>query len=204
MKTEILSIKGTWEDVVNRCRATVGKEDLGKEPSRKFKRAILMAEHSPIRELHVSWRWRGIKSWVATHWVRHIWECYVKTQRSDRTGIDRDELPQGALVDFHGEANPQHTIDTWRKRLCRQASVATRHYAEDFKVALYKIGEEEWSDVLTPNCVYRCGCPEMTKCGTEGHCYFDHLVKQTGGAIITPDLQERYDLYNAIFWEGRK
>ena len=29
MKTEILKIKGDWEEVVNDCRATVGKEELG-------------------------------------------------------------------------------------------------------------------------------------------------------------------------------
>ena len=198
MKTEILKIKGTWEDVVNRCRATVGKGELGKEPSKTFKRKILIAEHSPIRELHISWIWKAIKSWVATHWVRHSWECYVKSQRSDRTGIPRDDLPQAAPVDFAGEANPQHTIDTWRKRLCRQASIDTRHLAEDFKEALHDV-EPEWSDVLVPHCVYRCGCPEMNSCG-----YWERLVKETNGTIITPDIQERYDLYNAIFWEGRK
>ena len=197
MKTEILKIKGTWEDVVNRCRATVGKEELGKDPSAGFKRKILIAEHTPIRELHVSWCWKAIKSWVATHWVRHAWECYVKSQRSDRTGVQRDDLPQAALVDFFGEANPHHTIDSWRKRLCRQASDDTRHLAEDFKVALYD-EEPEWSDALVPHCVYRCGCPEPKPCG-----YWDRLVKETNGGIITPDIQERYDLYNSIFWEGK-
>ena len=197
MKTDIIKIKGTWQDVVNRCRATVGKAELGKEPSVGYKRKILISEHSPIRELHVSWAWRNIKSWVATHWVRHRWECYVKTQRTDRTGINRDELPQSNPVDFHGEANVQHTIDTWRKRLCYQASPETRRYAEDFKVALSDI-EGEWADVLVPNCVYRCGCPELQSCG-----YWDKLVKQTFGAILTDDIQERYDLYNQIFYNGR-
>ena len=199
MKTKIIKIKGSWEDVVNRCRATVGKENLGKEPSRAFKRKILMAEHSPIRELHVSWSWLRVMSWVATHWVRHMWECYVETQRDDRTGVPRDELPQGALVNFHGEANPQHTIDTWRKRLCRQAHPKTRGYAEDFKVALRDFGEEEWAEALVPNCVYRCGCPEMSCCG-----YWNYLVKETNGGIMTADLQERYDLYNALFWKGKE
>ena len=197
MKTEIIKIKGGWDDVVNRCRATVGKEELGKEPSAAFKRKILISEHSPIRELHVSWSWRGIKSWIATHWVRHMWECYVKSQRSDRTGVPRDKLPQDAPVDFFGEANPQNTIDTWRKRLCYQASPETRAYAEDFKRALDDV-EPEWCDVLVPNCVYRCGCPEMNCCG-----YWQRLVEATGGGIVTPDIQERYDLYNAIFWEGK-
>lgn len=197
-KTEILKVKGDWEDVVNDCRATVGKAELGKEPSHKFKRAILISEHSPIRGIIIKWRWKNIKSWVATHWVRHKWECFVRTQRSDRTGVDRDSLPQEAPVDFTGEANTQHLIDTWRKRLCRQASIDTRHYAEDFKVTAHDC-EPEISDVLVPNCVYRCGCPEMQACG-----YWDRLVSKTNGAILTSDIQRRYDLYNEIFWEGRK
>lgn len=202
MKTELIKLKGSWEDVVNRCRATVGKGELGKEPSAAFKRNILIAEHSPIREIHISWVWRGIKSWVATHWVRHKWECYVKTQRTDRTGVNRDELPQSALVDFHGEANPQHTIDTWRKRLCRQASPETRELAEDFK-AFLSGPEPEWSDALVPNCVYRCGCPELQSCG-----YWDLLVKKSGGNIVTPNIKDRYDEYNFLFYllraESRK
>ena len=149
---------------------------------------------------------RSIKSWVATHWVRHQWECYVETQRPDRTGIARDDLPQAALVSFTGEANIQNTIDTWRKRLCYQASPETRRYAEDFKLALRDI-QPEWADVLVPNCVYRCGCPEMTKCPLaetgRGKSYWELLVEKTGGSIMTPDIQERYDLYNTIFFAGR-
>lgn len=196
MKTEILKIKGDWEEVVNDCRATVGKEALGKEPSQKFKKSILIAEHSPIRDIVFKWKWRGIKSWVATHWVRHKWECFVKTQRTDRTGIDRDDLPQAAPVDFTGEANTQALIDTMRKRLCRQASVDTRHYAEDLKITAYDY-EPEISDVFVPNCVYRCGCTELSTCG-----YWDRLIKETDGAILTDDIQERYDLYNEVFWRS--
>lgn len=198
MKTEILKIKGDWEDVVNRCRATVGKAELGHEPSDTFKRKILIAEHSPIRELHISWVWRGIASWIATHWVRHTWECYVKTQRTDRTGVDRRKLPQDAPVDFTGEANPQHTIDTWRKRLCYQAAPETRSYAEDFKEALHEV-EPEWSDVLVPNCVYRCGCPEMQTCGL-----WERMGRETGGCIASQHIDERYDVYNRYFYAHRK
>lgn len=194
MKTEILKIKGDWEEVVNDCRATVGKESLGKEPSQKFKRSILISEHSPIRDIQIKWRWRNIKSWVATHWVRHKWECFVRTQRTDRTGIERDDLPQAAPVDFTGDANVQALIDTMRKRLCRQASIDTRHYAEDLKRAVYD-WEGEISDVFVPNCVYRCGCPELQSCG-----YWERLVKETDGAILTSDIQKRYDLYNDFFW----
>lgn len=197
MKTEILKIKGDWEDVVNRCRATVGKGELGKEPSAAFKRNILIAEHSPIREIHISWVWRDIKYWVAMHWKTHIWSGFARTQRTDRTGVNRDDLPQSAPVEFFGEANPQHTIDTWRKRLCYQASPETREHAEDFKATL-RGPEPEWSDALVPNCVYRCGCPEMQTCG-----YWNLLVKETNGGIVTPDIKERYDLYNICFYGHR-
>jgi hypothetical protein len=158
MKTKIIKIKGDWEEVVNDCRATVGKDELGKEPSKKFKREILISEHSPIRDISVKWKWESIKSWVATHWVRHKFEKFVKTQRTDRTGVNRDKLPQDALVSFTGDANAQHLIDAWRKRLCQMASRETRMYAEDFKKTLHDY-EPEISDVLVPNCVYRCGCP---------------------------------------------
>lgn len=198
MKTEILKIKGDWQEVVDDCRATVSKPPLGHDPSTAFKRKILIAEHSPIRDLSVRFRWRGIKYWIAMHWKTHHWESKVSTQRSDRTGVPRDKLPQDALLDFTGEMNVQAAIDTMRKRLCRQASPETRRYAEDFKRTLHDV-EPEISDVLVPNCVYRCGCPEMKRCG-----YWDELVKKTRAGILTGDIQTRYDLYNKLFLEGAK
>lgn len=198
MKTEILKIKGDWQEVVDDCRATVGKESLGKDPSTTFKRGIILAEHSPIRDISVKWRWRDMPHWVTVHWVRHKWEKFVRTQRTDRTGIDRTKLPQDEPQTFTGEANAQHLIDTMRKRLCRQASPETRRYAEDFKRTLHDV-EPEISDVLVPNCVYRCGCPEMKRCG-----YWDELAKETDGEILTADIQTRYDLYNELFFgEGQ-
>lgn len=194
MKTEILKIKGDWQEVVDDCRATVGKESLGKEPSRSFKQRILLAEHSPIRDISVKWMWPDIKSWIATHWVRHKWECFVRSQRSDRTGVPRDKLPQNSAVTFTGEANAQALIDTMRKRLCFQASPETRAYAEDLKVAIRE-PEPEISDALVPNCVYRCGCAEMQSCGL-----WDKLIRKTKGDILTGDIQARYDMYNAYFY----
>lgn len=66
MKTEITKIKGDWIEVASDCRSTVGKPPLDHEPSTEFKRKILIAEHSPIRDISVKWTWHGIKSWVAT------------------------------------------------------------------------------------------------------------------------------------------
>lgn len=198
MNTEILKIKGDWQEVVDDCRSTVGKPPLVREPSTEFRRKILIAEHSPIRSMSVKWKWPGIKSWVATHWVRHKWECFVRSQRSDRTGVDRDKLPQDSPVDFTGEANAQALIDTMRKRLCYQASPETRAYAEDLKAKLRDV-QPELSDVLVPNCVYRCGCPEMQSCGL-----WDSMVKKTEGAVSSHCIHERYEAYNRYFYESRK
>ena len=199
MKTDILKIKGDWEEVVNDCRATVKKPELGKEPSSKFKREILISEHDPIRDIEVKFRWRDIPYWVAMHFKTHIWRSRTNSQRPDRqTSYDREKAPQDAPVDFIGDANTQHLIDSSRKRLCRQASPETRAYWEDLKVTLY-LFEPEVSDVMVPNCVYRCGCPEPNRCG-----YWERLVKETDGTILTSDIQERYDIYNSLFlkWRG--
>lgn len=198
-KTEILKKKGDWIEVVNDCRATVGKGELGKEPSDTFKTQILIAEHSPIRDISFKWRWQNIKSWVATHWVRHKWECFVRTQRTDRTGVNRDNLPQSARVDFTGEANVQHLIDTMRKRLCYQAAKETREYAEDLVEA---ISETDFAigSVLVPNCIYRGGCPEMKSCGLWER--FQNYTQNYVG-YTDDDIQVRYEVYKAFVEENK-
>ena len=193
-KPEIIKIKGDWQEVVNDCRTTVGKEELGKDPSVKFKREILISEHSPIRSMSVKWMWQNIPSWVATHFSRHKWECFIKTQRTDRTGTNRNELRQDAPVIMSGEANSQHLIDMARKRLCYMASPETREYMEDLKVAISE-EEPEIASVLVPNCVYRCGCPEPNGCK-----WFDHMAAKHLNLAST-DIQQRYDTYNKVFFK---
>ena len=178
------------------CRSTMGKEELGHEPSQKFKREILIAEHSPIRDLIFKWRWPDMPHWVTVHWVRHKWEKFVRTQRSDRTGIPREKLPQDEPQTFTGEANTQHLIDTMRKRLCGQASPETRAYAEDLKRTIAEV-EPEVAGVLVPNCVYRCGCPEMQTCGMHEWWLKFHPD------IASTDIQKRYNTYNELFWKVR-
>lgn len=192
-KTEILKIKGDWQEVVNDCRTTAGKNELGKEPSERFKKSILISEHSPIRDISVKWRWVNMPHWVTVHWVRHKWEKFVQSQRTDRTGIKRDKLPQDEPQTFVGEANAQHLIDTYRKRLCYAASPETRKYAEDFKRELYKV-EREISNVLVPNCIYRCGCPEPNSCG-----YYKRMIIYNP-KMASENIQERYDAYNEAFY----
>ena len=195
MKTEIIKIKGDWQEILDDCRATVGKEPLGKEPSKEFKKGILISEHSPIRAIEFKFQWRNIPYWVAMHWKTHKWESRTNTQRNDRQkAYDRGKAPQDAPVTFIGEPNVQHLIDTMRKRLCYQASPETRRYALDLKATIHGV-EPEIADVLVPNCVYRCGCPENGKCK-----WFEQRAANIEDLRST-DIQKRYDAYNHIFWE---
>ncbi len=193
-RTEIIKIKGDWEEVVNDCRMTVSKGELGKEPSKEFKRSILISEHDPIRDIEVKFRWTDIKYWIAMHWKTHIWRSRTNTQRNDRqANYDRNKAPQDSPVEFIGDANAQHLIDTMRKRLCYMAAPETREYAEDLKETLRKI-EPELSDVLVPNCIYRCGCPENGGCK-----FFKNVIKHYP-ELASADIQKRYDAYNKLFY----
>lgn len=200
IKTKIIKKKGDWKEVLNDCRFTVHKGDLDKEPSANFKNKVLMAEHSPIRDIIFKWEWLHIPHWVTVHWVRHKWEKFVQTQRTDRTGVDRHTLPQDTEQGMRGEANTQHLIDTMRRRLCFKASVETRQCAESLKMEIKNIGEEEIAFHLVPNCVYRGGCCEHFK-DEETRCrVFDYYFSDFEGDIT--DLRARYEHYNNKFYGG--
>ena len=199
--TKITKIKGDWQDVVDGCRATVKKPPLGHEPSDEFKRRILIAEHEPIREIWIKWRWDNIPYAIAMHWKTHIWPSRTNTSRSDRTGVDRSERSQMDPVNFEASSNPQHLIDSWRKRLCGQADPTTRMYAEDYKAELHDV-EPEISDTMVPNCVYRCGCPEEKPCAT-WHKFCQWVDREYGFHPGALSIQSRYDMYNKFFYEER-
>lgn len=166
MLVKLLKIKGDWNEVLNRARTTVKKDAIEKEPSENFKRRIIIAEHSPIRSLVFCFKLTDLKSWVATHLVRHHVgiEKWVSTQRTDRTGIDRDGLPQGALVDMEIEANAQALINMARKRLCNQASKETREVMQELKNEVSK-QDKIVASAMVRECVYRGFCPELNCCG---------------------------------------
>lgn len=168
VKVIIKGIKGTWREIADCARTTVhmNEGDKSKEPSSRWKRNILLAEHSPIRKLKIGWKWYNLPSWVSVHFVRHKFgiEHWVRSQRSDRTGIDRNELKQSELIEHECEANAQAIINISRKRLCNQASLETR---EAWKKVLkgFKDHEPELYSVCVPECIYRGFCPELKSCG---------------------------------------
>lgn len=166
MEVKLLGVKGTWRSVADSARTTIGLDAKEGEVSSSWRRRMLLCEHSPTRKLVISWKWFNIPYWVSTHFVRHKFgiEHWVSTQRTDRTGEDRNVAPQGSEVMHESEANAQAIISISRKRLCKQASPETQ---EAWKKVLQKIAtvEPELASVCVPDCIYRGHCYEYKSCG---------------------------------------
>lgn len=166
MNCKFLKVKGTWRDVADSARTTIGLDSGTSEPSSQWKRRMLLCEHSPIRQIIIKAKWYDLKSWVSVHFTRHWLGIihWVKTQRTDRTGINRDELPQGNLVEHEIEVNAQAIINISRKRLCNQASKETIEAWYEF-LNSFKGTEPELYRCCVPDCVYRGYCYEYNSCG---------------------------------------
>ena len=177
MQIDQFKHEDNWQDIKDAAMNTVNKT-TGKYPDSEWKRRLILSEHSPIRRMKFYWRWKGLKSWVSVHMVRHKIgiEHWVSTQRSDRTGIDRDDLPQGALVNHACEADAQALINISRKRLCSGASPETREAWQLVKEEVAKI-EPELASCMVKECIYRGFCPEMFSCGYDKTEAFQNELK---------------------------
>jgi hypothetical protein len=166
VKVEFLGQKGTWREIANSANTTIHKEPGNKEPSSNWKRRMLLCEHSPIRQLIFKWKWYDLKYWISVHLVRH-WigiVHWVRTERTDRTGVDRNKLPQGNFVEHECEANAQAIINISKVRKCMQASPETREAWNKF-LEKVKLECPELYEVCVPSCVYRGWCYEFKSCG---------------------------------------
>lgn len=187
--TRFECVKPDWIRVVNAARRTWGKEPINHEPSDKFKKEILLAEHSPIRLLEYDFTIADIRQWVTVHLVRHHEGCekFVHTQRQDmnieieritktiidiftREGLlkdgwrERDYLFQGQENDMDMTCNAQAFINISRKRLCYGCpSPETRQAWEIVIEALTEV-DPILAEKCVPECIYRGFCPEKKRC----------------------------------------
>lgn len=185
MKIEWFKHEDNWQDVKNATMTTIGKS-TGKYPDSDWKLKLIRSEHSPIRKLKFSWRWQELPYWVSVHIVRHKIgiEHFVKTQRSDRTGTNRDELPQGAFVTHECEADAQALITISRKRLCSCASPETQQAWQLVKESVREC-EPELAHCMVRECVYRGFCPEMFGCGFDKTEQFQKELEEYRGGCNT-------------------
>lgn len=165
MDVKLLDYNDCWQGAKNATMNTVGK-DKGVYPSSDWKKRLLLSEHSPIRKIKIAWKWTNLKYWVSVHFVRHKLgiEHWVSTQRTDRTGVNRDVEPQGSEIMHEAEANAQALITISRKRFCFGASPETR---QAWRAVIDKVGEvePELASVCVKDCVYRGYCYEFKSCG---------------------------------------
>lgn len=181
--------KTDWIRVVNAARRTWGKAPINHEPSDKFKKKILLAEHSPIRLLEYDFTISNIRQWATVHLTRHHVGCekFVHTQRQDineeiekitaevikqlaevnmlREGWkERDYMFQGETNDMDMTCNAQSFINISRKRLCKGcASYETRMAWEIIIEALREV-DPILAEKCVPECLYRGFCPETDRC----------------------------------------
>ena len=190
--TEVTITQDTkWVRALNAARRTVGKEpkSLDYEPSDKWKRMALMAEHSPIKLVEYCISFKDLRQWVGVHLLRHEHVIpQIHTQRGDRRNIieeypyiqkaldelaseirantnPRDFIRQGELNDQDFYVNAQTLINISRRRLCNKASTET---IEAWKLVVQTLKENVdpiIADFLVPNCIYRGFCPEADSCG---------------------------------------
>ena len=126
MRCEVKYYNDDWQKIQDSALFTIHKES-GKYPTEEWKKKILLAEHSPIREGNIIVNVYDVPSFVITHFCRHHngVEKYVSTFRSDR--VDYDEVPnRNTLQNMRLSLNFQAFINISRKRFCNAASYETR------------------------------------------------------------------------------
>ena len=164
VRVEVKWHEDMWQAIKDATMTTIGK-DTGKYPDSKWKRELLMAEHSPIRIGHIIVKIYDAPQFVHGHLVRHHNGVtpFVSTLRDDRN--DYDEVPnRNTLQSATYDINFQAFINMTRKRDCSCASYETRYVWNKVLEAI-KPYEPELHSVCVKECVYRNFCPEMFSCG---------------------------------------
>ena len=157
----------SWKDVLNAARFTQRKEPLDKEPSDTFKKAMIRAEHSPLRCLMFYIDFIDIPYYVSTHLVRHVHaQPFVSTSRPDIDGNQkpREEQLKTDPVNMRLLVNAQEIINISKLRLCNRAESVTHTIWYHAIKELAKI-EPLLASACKPSCIYRGICPEMKCCG---------------------------------------
>ena len=179
MRIEVTELT-SWKDVLNAARFTQRKPLLDKEPSDKFKRNIIRAEHSPLRCLMFFIDMYDIPYYVAMHFRTHklVHAPFVSTSRPDIDGNQkpREEQKKTDLVNMRLMLDAQEIIAISKVRLCNKAEKETRKVWIQVAKELEKI-EPLLAQACCPTCVYRGFCSEIKSCGFSTSRTFESVHK---------------------------
>lgn len=190
-EVQITDFDVNWKKIKSACMTTISKDAGDKEPSDTWKKKLLLCEHSPIRRGTVSWKWPEIPYAISTHFARHHIGCekFVATERTDRTGVPREERSQMNPVMMEMDANIQALINISKKRMCTCADPTTRLYWKAVWEAIREYDENiAWA--MVPECIRDGGCPEYQPCGLFEK-FAEGLTKEE-----LMDIKTRYDKFN--------
>lgn len=167
MRIEVTRVT-SWTDALNAARFTQRLSLKSGEPSVKWKKKIIKAEHSPLRCLMFNIDLYDIPRFVSDHLVRHHEWCqpFVSTGRSDvlKENLPRNEQKMTDLYNTRLFLNAQEIINISKVRLCNKAELPTRQVWQTVIEELRKI-EPELANACVPTCFYRGFCPEIKSCG---------------------------------------
>ena len=166
MRIEITRVT-SWTDVLNAARFTHRLPLKSGEPSVKWKKKIIKAEHSPLRCLMFNIDFYDIPYYVSVHLVRHVHsQPFVSTSRPDidRHQSSREEQRKTDPVNMRLFLNAQEIINISKVRLCNKAESKTKNIWFKVIQELFKI-EPELANACRPSCFYRGFCPEIKSCG---------------------------------------
>lgn len=166
MKIEITRVT-SWTDVLNAARFTQRLPLKSGEPSVKWKKKIIKAEHSPLRCLMFNIDFYDIPNYTMVHLVRHIHaQPFVSTSRPDIDGkqLPREKQRKTDPVNMRLFLNAQEIINISKVRLCNKAEDKTREIWREVIKELRKT-EPELANACVPNCLSKSYCPEFKTCG---------------------------------------
>ena len=155
-----------WMLAYDCALVTIGKKAV-RLPTESWKRSILKARHSPIRELKFVFRLTEIPYYITVHLCRHVHaRPYVGSQRNDRQDkYDRRKAPQDTPVNMIWSMEAEELIQIANKRLCGKADPATREVVRRMCDLVLDVCPE-FFDELVPMCIRNGGvCYEMFPCG---------------------------------------
>lgn len=177
MKVTLLDHPGyaEWMTVKQAALVTIGKRAIT-PPDQEWKHKMLVARHSPIRELKIQFLLEDIPYWLSTEFSRHHEGCqpYIKSQRNDRQkSYDRNAARQDAPVSMIWTFNAEGFMTVCNKRLCRLATKEAQVVVAEMARQLEEMCPE-FVGVLVPMC-YQQGhkCHELYGCGL---CEYDPMM----------------------------
>lgn len=185
-----------WSEVKDSALVTIHKKSAGGSIKSSWKKDILLARHSPIRDLLFSIRIENVPRFVADQLVRHSQGVNWKmgTWRTDRGQRKRSEQSMDDLTDLKVNLNAEAILNISNKRLC--VGCVTKETHEVWGKIIHGLGitEPELAKYCVPNCIHQGGCPEaFSNCG-----YFKKFLDNIPASKreeVMFDLSARYTAY---------